>query len=42
MTAPTCPKCGSKDLVFVEHSTTVTIYKCGHCGKAVALSVVPR
>jgi len=37
-TADACPKCGSHDLTFVEHSSEVTIYSCGQCGAAVALA----
>jgi DNA-directed RNA polymerase subunit RPC12/RpoP len=36
---PTCPHCGSKKLSFAEQLTSVTVYQCAECGRAVS---VPR
>jgi DNA-directed RNA polymerase subunit RPC12/RpoP len=36
-----CPHCGSAKLTFAEQLTSVTVYQCEQCGRAVSVPRAP-
>jgi DNA-directed RNA polymerase subunit RPC12/RpoP len=36
-----CPHCGSSKLSFAEQLTSVTVYQCEQCGRAVSVPITP-